>query len=86
VAREDPVAQRAAVEREAHVWAAIVDGIDLIAVCEKTQRLPVDVDNQPSRLPQIGERRGADQSLSADGSRLFLQRSHARQPRTSSKV
>ena len=85
VAREDPVAERAAVEREAHMRAAIVDGINLVAVCEETQRLPIDVDNQPSRRTQIGKRRGADQRLGADGSRL-LQRSHARQPRTSSKV
>jgi hypothetical protein len=86
VACEDPVAERAAVEREAHMRAPVVDGVNLIAVYEETQRLPVDVDNQPSRRPQLGKRRGADQRLAADGSSLLLQRSHARQSRTSSKV
>ena len=34
VAREDPVAQGAAMEREAHVRAAVVDRVDLLALNE----------------------------------------------------
>ena len=61
VAREDAVADRAAVEREAHVRAAVVDGVDLVAVGEQTDRVPVEVDDEPSRRAQLGERRGADE-------------------------
>jgi hypothetical protein len=42
-------------ERKAHVRAAIVDGVDLIPVRDETDRVPVDVDYQPSRRPQLGE-------------------------------
>ena len=58
VAREDPVRNQAAVEREAHVWAAIVDSVDVVAGCEQTERVPVELNNQPFRRAQVGERRG----------------------------
>jgi len=35
-------------EWEAHVRTAIVDGVDLIPVCEQTERVALDVDDQPS--------------------------------------
>jgi hypothetical protein len=76
------------VEREPHVRAAIVDGEDLIPVREQTERVPVDVDDQPSRRPQIGKRCGADEKFGGDGSHLLLFSSGATpgQPRTSTKV
>ena len=88
VAREDPVAERAAVERKAHVRAAIVDGIDLIAVSEETQRVSVEVDHKPPRRTQLGKRRGPDQRFGDDGGGhlLLLDRGNAGQPRTSTIV
>jgi hypothetical protein len=55
VASEDPVADRAAVKREAHVRAAIVNRGHFAVLCEQTERVPVDVDDEPSRLAQLGE-------------------------------
>jgi hypothetical protein len=87
VAGEDPVAERAAVEREPHVGAAIVDGINLIPVREQTQRVSVDVNHKPPRRTQLGERRGPDQRSGGDGSHLLLLgRGNAAQRRTSTKV
>ena len=74
VAREDPVAQRAAMERKAHVRAAIVDGINLLTVREETECVPVDVDHEPPRRTQLRERRGADEGPGCDGSHLVLLR------------
>ena len=65
VAGQDPVADRAPVEREAHVRAAVVDGMDLVAVREETERVPLDVDDEPPGRPQLGERRGADEGVVA---------------------
>jgi hypothetical protein len=88
VAGEDPVAERATVEREPHVRAAIVDGVDLIAVGEQTQRVSVEVDHKPPRRTQLGKRRGPDQRFSGDGGGhlLLLDRGNAGQPRTSTMV
>ena len=72
MARQDPVTDRAAVEREAHVRAAIVDGIDLIPVRKQTERVPLNVDDQPSRRAQLGKRRGADERFGGDDSHQLL--------------
>ena len=72
MAREDPVAQRAAMEREAHVRAAIVNGIDPSTVREETECVPVDVNDEPPRRTQLRERRGADERSGGDGSHLLL--------------
>ena len=86
MAGEDPVTERAAVEWEAHMRAPVVDGVDLIPVCEQTDCVPVDVDDQPPGGAHLGDRCGAYQSLAVeDGHRLLLGGSR-RQPRTSSKV
>jgi hypothetical protein len=45
--------------------AAIVDGVDLIPVGEQTDRVAVDVDDQPSRRTQLGKRRGSDKRFGA---------------------
>jgi hypothetical protein len=75
------------VEREAHVRAAIVDGVDLSLVCEQTQYVSVDVDYKPPRRTQLSKRRGPDQRFGGDGGHLLLlDRGNARQPRTSTKV
>jgi len=57
-------------ERETHVRAAIVDGINLITVREETECVPVDVDHEPPRHTQFRERRGADERSGGDGSQL----------------
>jgi len=36
------------VERETHVRAAVVDGVDGVAVGEQAEHVPVQVDDQPS--------------------------------------
>jgi hypothetical protein len=61
-------------EREAHVWAAIVDGINLITVREETECVPFDVDHKPPRRTQLRERRGAGERPGCDGSHLVLLR------------
>ena len=43
VAGQDAVAHRAAIERKAHVRAAIIDGVDLIAVEKQDDRMPVNL-------------------------------------------
>jgi hypothetical protein len=46
VAGEDAVLDGAALEGEAQVGAAVVHGVDLPAVGEERQRVPLDVDGQ----------------------------------------
>jgi hypothetical protein len=59
-------------ERKAHVGAAIVDGIDLIPVRDETDRVSVDVNYEPTRRPQLGKRRGADERFGGNGSHPVL--------------
>jgi hypothetical protein len=69
------------------VRAAIIDGVDLIPVCKQTERVPVDVDDQPSRCTQLGKRRGADERFGGDsGHLLLLWLANFGQARTSTKV
>ena len=88
VARQDSVRDRAAVKREAHVRAAIVDGVDVVAVCEQTERLPPDVDDESPRCAQLAERGGADEVFGENGGHRFLLRRSgiASENRTSSNV
>jgi hypothetical protein len=72
VAGEDSVAERTAVEWEAHVRAPIVDGVNLIPVGEQTECVPIDVDDQPPGSAQFGERCGAYQRLGVDRSHRLL--------------
>jgi len=59
VAREDAVGDSATVQREAHVWAPVVDGVHRITVREQAERVPVNVqDEAPSGL-KLGKRRCA---------------------------
>ncbi len=66
VAGEDPVADGAPVEREAHVRAAVVDGVDLVALGEEAEGLVPDVDDETSGGAQLGERGGADEAVGGD--------------------
>jgi hypothetical protein len=61
-------------ERKAHVRAAVVDCIDLIAVREETECVPVDADHKSRRRTQLRERRGANERSGCDGSHLVLLR------------
>jgi hypothetical protein len=47
------------VEWEAHVRAAIVDGVDAAVVDEQADGLPTDADDEAAGLLQLGEGRGA---------------------------
>jgi hypothetical protein len=50
-------------EREAHVRAAVVDGVDVVAVGEQAEHLAVHVDDQAPRGAQLGERPGPDEAI-----------------------
>ena len=69
VAREDAVADGAAMEREAHVRTAVVDRVHLVAVGEQADDVPVEVDDEPARPPRSsasdarGRRRSAATSV-----------------------
>jgi len=47
VAREDPVADRSAVQWEAHVRAPVVDGVHVVAVGEEADDVMVVMDHEP---------------------------------------
>ena len=64
VAREDASRERAAVEREAHVRAAVVDGADAVAVREQRQRVPVHVRDERSEAADVLEGGGAEHGSS----------------------
>ena len=57
VAGEDPVRDRPAVEREAHVRAAIVDGVHLAAFVQQADRVAFDADDEPALLLEVLQRR-----------------------------
>ena len=59
VAGEDAVLERPAVEREAHVRAAVVDRADAVAVGEERERVPVHVRDERAEPADVVERRGA---------------------------
>jgi hypothetical protein len=63
VAGEDPIADGAAMKREAHVRAAVVDRVHLLAVGEQTHDVAVEMDDLPSGCAQLGERSGADTAI-----------------------
>jgi hypothetical protein len=67
VAGQDAVAHRAAVQREAHVRAAVVDRVHLVAVREETDGVPVQVHDEPPRRAHLVERRGVDQTFACNG-------------------
>ncbi len=48
VARENPVADGAAMKRKPHVRAAIVDCMHIVTVREEAQHVPIEVDDEPS--------------------------------------
>ena len=60
VAGEDAVADRAAVEREAHVRAAVVDGVHLAALEQQADGVPLDPDDQPALRLELVERGDSD--------------------------
>jgi hypothetical protein len=74
VAGEDPVADAAAMQREAHVRAAVVDRVHLLPVREETDRVPVEVDDEPPRRSQLRQRRGANNAISCNSGHAALLR------------
>ena len=67
VAGEDPVADRAAVQREPHVRAAVVDGVHLVALGEEADRVPVEVDDEPPGCSSSSSDAARMSVRSADG-------------------
>ena len=65
VTGENPIAHRSAVQREAHVWAAIVDSIDALLVLEEGEGVAVDLDRQLALLFEFGQAGGADKAVFA---------------------
>ena len=59
VAREDPVADRPAVQGEAHVRAAVVDRVHLALVGEQADRVALDADDEPALGLELLERGGS---------------------------
>src|SRR5436305_4454531 len=58
VTRQDPVADGASVEREAHVRAAVVDCMDLVAVGEQADGVGVEMYDETPPRAHVGEGRG----------------------------
>ena len=58
VAGQDPVGDRAAVERKAHVRAAVVDRVDVAVLDEEADRVAVEVDDHPPGCAQVLQRCG----------------------------
>ena len=86
VAGEDAVRDRAAVEREAHVRAAVVDGVHGVPVGEEAERVAVDVDDEAAGFAQLGERGGADEGVAGDRGHGPSRVGVCVNPRTSSNV
>ena len=61
VAGEDPVRDRPAGEREAHVGAAVVDRVDCVSVREQAQGLAAGRDDQAPGRAEVGERCDPDE-------------------------
>jgi hypothetical protein len=59
-------------QRKAHVRAAVVDGVNGVAVREQTEHVPVEVDDEPPGGAQLGERGGASETVGHDCGHDFL--------------
>ena len=57
VAREDPVVDRPAVQREAHVRAAVVDRVDGVSIGEQADRVAIEAHDEPPLRAKLVERR-----------------------------
>ena len=57
VAGEDPVVDRPAVQREAHVRAAVVDGVDRVSLGEQADRVAIEAHDEPPLRAKLVERR-----------------------------
>ena len=55
VAGENAVAHRPLVEREAHVWTAVVDGVELVGMFKKRNGVAVELEGQQAGFAQLGE-------------------------------
>jgi hypothetical protein len=71
---EDAVLDAAAIERKAHMRAAVVDRVHLFPYDEETDRVLVDVNNQPPSGAQLGERGGPGKAFSCDCGHAPLER------------
>src|SRR5206468_821510 len=67
VTRENAVADRPPVERKAHVRAAVVNRVDVVAFGEQADGVPVDVDDEPAGRPYLGQRRYPAERFRIDG-------------------
>jgi hypothetical protein len=72
VTGEDPVTDAAAMQRKAHVRAAVVDRVHLLPVREETDRVPVEVDDEPPRCSQLLPRRGPNEAICNSAHALLL--------------
>ena len=72
VAREDPVADRPAVERKAHVRTPVVDRVYLLAFGEQAERVPVEVHDEAACGAELFERRSADATICCDSGHAVL--------------
>lgn len=52
--------------------AAVLDGVDAVALAEEGQRAPFDLDDAAAAVRQLGQLGGADQTLSGDGHGALL--------------
>ena len=82
VAGEDAVAHRPPVQRKAHVRAAVVDRVHLVAVGEQADGVPVGADDQAAGRLELAERGDADESV---GGRGLHARTVQPQPRLKSR-
>src|SRR6185437_15581774 len=85
VAGQDATVQAALVQRETHVWTAIVDREDLALVPEHRDAVSVAADDQASLLGKLAERAGPNHSRaffdghipSSEGNLVFDRLDHA---------
>jgi hypothetical protein len=59
-------------KRKAHVRAAIVDGVDLVAVREKAESVPVEVNDEPTGCSQLCDRGRTGKASRGNSSHALL--------------
>ena len=72
VAGQDPVADGAPMERKAHVRAAVVDCIHLVAVGEQAERVPAEAHDEPACRAQLRERPTAQETFAGSSDQRLL--------------
>ena len=64
VTGEDAIMYCAAIQRKAHVWAAVIDGINAVTIGEQHQRMAFDLRSDTGFGADIIEGGGADEGIS----------------------